>query len=64
MLCKDRSKYVFWDEYHPTDRANELMAKEFLKKFGLAKANEEEDDPNNSQAPATTYNANGTGAHN
>ncbi|XP_047155655.1 GDSL esterase/lipase At1g74460-like [Vigna umbellata] len=34
-LCKDRSKYVFWDEYHPTDSANELIADELIKKFGL-----------------------------
>ncbi|OIW19631.1 hypothetical protein TanjilG_18441 [Lupinus angustifolius] len=34
-LCKDRSKYVFWDEYHPTDSANELIANELIKKFGL-----------------------------
>ncbi|KAK9996090.1 hypothetical protein SO802_020776 [Lithocarpus litseifolius] len=34
-LCKDRSKYVFWDEYHPTDSANEFIAKELIKKLGL-----------------------------
>uniref|UniRef100_A0A7N0TX13 GDSL esterase/lipase n=1 Tax=Kalanchoe fedtschenkoi TaxID=63787 RepID=A0A7N0TX13_KALFE len=34
-LCRDRSKYVFWDEYHPTDRANEIVAKELLSKLGL-----------------------------
>lgn len=34
-LCKDRSKYVFWDEYHPSDRANELIANELIKKFGF-----------------------------
>ncbi|CAN0870823.1 GDSL esterase/lipase At1g74460 [Linum grandiflorum] len=34
-LCKDRSKYVFWDEYHPSDSANELIAKELIKKFGF-----------------------------
>ncbi|KAE8124023.1 hypothetical protein FH972_018935 [Carpinus fangiana] len=34
-LCGDRSKYVFWDEYHPTDSANELVANELIKKFGL-----------------------------
>ncbi|XP_027125567.1 GDSL esterase/lipase At1g74460 [Coffea arabica] len=32
-LCKDRSKYVFWDEYHPSDAANELIANELLKKL-------------------------------
>ncbi|GLJ30601.1 hypothetical protein SUGI_0605960 [Cryptomeria japonica] len=25
-LCKDRSKYLFWDAFHPTDAANEVMA--------------------------------------
>lgn len=47
-LCKDRSKYVFWDEYHPTDSANELIANELIKKFGLSRV----DGP--SPAPATT----------
>ncbi|GAU51562.1 hypothetical protein TSUD_192560 [Trifolium subterraneum] len=35
-LCSDRSKYVFWDEYHPSDSANELIANELIKKFGLS----------------------------
>ncbi|GAV84240.1 LOW QUALITY PROTEIN: Lipase_GDSL domain-containing protein [Cephalotus follicularis] len=34
-LCKDRSKYVFWDEYHPSDSANQLIANELIKKFGF-----------------------------
>jgi phospholipase/lecithinase/hemolysin len=34
-LCKDRSRYVFWDEYHPTDRANELIALETLRKLNI-----------------------------
>ncbi|KAJ8772996.1 hypothetical protein K2173_028173 [Erythroxylum novogranatense] len=38
-LCNDRSKYVFWDEYHPTDQANELIANELIKKFGFITAN-------------------------
>nr|GMD07675.1 GDSL esterase/lipase At1g74460 [Ipomoea batatas] len=38
-LCKDRSKYVFWDEYHPTDSANELVANEMIKKLGFLKVN-------------------------
>ncbi|XP_058228058.1 GDSL esterase/lipase At1g74460 [Rhododendron vialii] len=33
-LCKDRSKYVFWDEYHPSDSANELIANEMIKNLG------------------------------
>ncbi|CAK7322827.1 unnamed protein product [Dovyalis caffra] len=39
-LCKDRSKYVFWDEYHPSDGANELIANELIKKFGFAHVND------------------------
>jgi phospholipase/lecithinase/hemolysin len=38
-LCKDRSKYVFWDEYHPSDRANELIANILIQKFGFHDAN-------------------------
>ncbi|XP_026387887.1 GDSL esterase/lipase At5g41890-like isoform X1 [Papaver somniferum] len=30
VLCKDRSKYVFWDAYHPTEAANLIIAKKFL----------------------------------
>jgi hypothetical protein len=29
---------VFWDEYHPSDSANELIANELIKKFGLSSA--------------------------
>ncbi|GFQ07438.1 GDSL esterase/lipase at4g16230 [Phtheirospermum japonicum] len=25
-VCEDRSKYVFWDAYHPTDAANSIIA--------------------------------------
>lgn len=39
-LCKDRSKYVFWDEYHPSDRANELIANELIKKFGFVRVDQ------------------------
>lgn len=38
-LCKDRSKYVFWDEYHPTDKANEIIAEEISKKLGFKPIN-------------------------
>ncbi|KAJ8536264.1 hypothetical protein K7X08_034665 [Anisodus acutangulus] len=38
-LCSDRSKYVFWDEYHPSDSANQLIAKEIIKKVGFLKPN-------------------------
>ncbi|KAK7304630.1 hypothetical protein VNO77_42514 [Canavalia gladiata] len=39
-LCKDRSKYVFWDEYHPSDRANELIANELINKFGFLRVDQ------------------------
>ncbi|KAL4197849.1 hypothetical protein AMTRI_Chr04g190340 [Amborella trichopoda] len=29
-LCKDRTKYVFWDEFHPTDAANEIIAHQIM----------------------------------
>ncbi|KAL9239516.1 hypothetical protein vseg_013829 [Gypsophila vaccaria] len=40
VLCKDRSKYVFWDEYHPSDSANQLIATELIKKFGFGKVSD------------------------
>lgn len=46
-LCKDRSKYLFWDEYHPSDSANELIADEIIKKLGFTRVDE-----NNSPSPA------------
>lgn len=29
-LCADRSKYVFWDSYHPTERANRFIVSQFM----------------------------------
>ncbi|KAA8527361.1 hypothetical protein F0562_034924 [Nyssa sinensis] len=29
-VCWDRSKYVFWDPYHPTDAANSIIAKRLV----------------------------------
>ncbi|XP_066387005.1 GDSL esterase/lipase At5g33370-like [Miscanthus floridulus] len=29
-LCADRSKYVFWDPYHPTERANRFIVSQFM----------------------------------
>ncbi|XAR49702.1 Triacylglycerol lipase [Bertholletia excelsa] len=29
-VCADRSKYVFWDPYHPTDATNEIIAKRLM----------------------------------
>lgn len=40
VLCKDRSKYVFWDEYHPSDSANQIIANELIKKFGFTRVNQ------------------------
>ncbi|KAG2376328.1 GDSL esterase/lipase [Vigna angularis] len=29
-ICRNRSKYVFWDPWHPTDAANAIIAKRLL----------------------------------
>lgn len=29
-VCLDRSKYVFWDPYHPTDAANVIIASRLM----------------------------------
>ena len=29
-VCTDRSKYIFWDPYHPSDAANVVVAKRLL----------------------------------
>ncbi|KAL5224768.1 hypothetical protein ABZP36_011407 [Zizania latifolia] len=29
-LCADRDKYVFWDAYHPTERANRIIVSQFM----------------------------------
>ncbi|XP_073318038.1 GDSL esterase/lipase At1g74460-like [Primulina huaijiensis] len=50
-LCKDRSKYVFWDEYHPSDSANQLIAKELIKKLGFQPVNQT-DSPSPSPSPS------------
>lgn len=49
-LCKDRSKYVFWDEYHPSDSANEIIANEIIKKLGFQPVDQTDHAP--SPAPA------------
>ncbi|KAF9615687.1 hypothetical protein IFM89_026069 [Coptis chinensis] len=28
LVCPDRSQYVFWDDFHPTDVANEILVKQ------------------------------------
>ncbi|OAY47613.1 GDSL esterase/lipase At1g74460 [Manihot esculenta] len=49
-LCKDRSVYVFWDEYHPSDSANALIANELIKKFGFLRVNDT-NGPSSAPAP-------------
>lgn len=52
-LCKDRSKYLFWDEYHPSDRANELIADELIRKLGFNPVNQTNGgSPSPTSAPA------------
>jgi phospholipase/lecithinase/hemolysin len=29
-VCGDRGKYVFWDAYHPTERANRVIVSQFM----------------------------------
>ncbi|GKV45012.1 hypothetical protein SLEP1_g52144 [Rubroshorea leprosula] len=29
-VCPDRSKYVFWDAYHPSEAANIILAKRLM----------------------------------
>lgn len=29
-VCKDRKEYVFWDAFHPSDAANEVLADHFF----------------------------------
>lgn len=31
--CPDPSKYVFWDSYHPTERAYKIMIDDFLRRY-------------------------------
>ncbi|KAF6134509.1 hypothetical protein GIB67_028530 [Kingdonia uniflora] len=60
-LCKDRSKYVFWDEYHPTDRANEMIANEIIRKLGFLNGNQTISRPAAApaDAPSPAYAENG-----
>lgn len=32
-LCPDPSQYVFWDSYHPTERAYKIMIDEFVRRY-------------------------------
>lgn len=29
-MCKDRKDYVFWDAFHPSDAANQVLADHFF----------------------------------
>ncbi|KAH7529064.1 hypothetical protein FEM48_Zijuj05G0144500 [Ziziphus jujuba var. spinosa] len=53
-LCTDRSKYVFWDEYHPSDSANEIIANEIIKKLGFERV-DQTDAPSPSPAIAPSF---------
>lgn len=32
--CEDASKFVFWDSYHPTERAYEILMDQLMKRYG------------------------------
>ncbi|MQM05385.1 hypothetical protein Taro_038197 [Colocasia esculenta] len=34
--CEDVSKYVFWDRYHPTERAAEILMEQVMQRYGSA----------------------------
>ncbi|KAL2539479.1 GDSL esterase/lipase [Abeliophyllum distichum] len=58
-LCKDRSKYVFWDEYHPSDSANQLIADEMIKKLGFKPINQTDNAASPSPVPAVAPSSDG-----
>ncbi|KAK7360223.1 hypothetical protein VNO77_02205 [Canavalia gladiata] len=35
-FCKDASKYVFWDSYHPTERAYSILVSEIIKRTWIS----------------------------
>lgn len=47
-VCKNRSEYVFWDAFHPTDAANAVLADRFFSKMFTT--------PNSSKAIAPNHN--------
>ncbi|KAE8693940.1 GDSL esterase/lipase [Hibiscus syriacus] len=51
-LCRDRTKYAFWVEYHPSDSANELIAKELIKIFGFMGGDSPTPAPESAIAPS------------
>ncbi|XP_073008905.1 GDSL esterase/lipase EXL3-like [Typha latifolia] len=34
--CEDVSKYVFWDTYHPTERAYDILIRKLMQRYGSA----------------------------
>jgi len=44
---------VFWDEYHPSDSANELIANELIKKFGFTRVDGTNAPPASAPPPVT-----------
>ncbi|KAH9311346.1 hypothetical protein KI387_026381 [Taxus chinensis] len=50
-LCSDRSKYVFWDEYHPTDAANVVIAENLMPTLSFG--HENTTTPASAPAPAS-----------
>ncbi|XP_020700914.1 GDSL esterase/lipase EXL3-like [Dendrobium catenatum] len=35
FICEDASKYVFWDSYHPTERAYEILMTKLAQRYGV-----------------------------
>lgn len=55
-LCADRSKYVFWDAFHPTDAANVVFAEMLLSNLGVLQFNSRSLAPS-SASPSTPTTA-------
>ncbi|KAG0474879.1 hypothetical protein HPP92_014565 [Vanilla planifolia] len=34
LVCEDASKYVFWDSYHPTERAYRILISNVVQRYG------------------------------
>lgn len=34
QTCQDDTKYVFWDSYHPTEKAYKILADQVISKYG------------------------------
>ena len=33
FTCDDAKKYVFWDSYHPTERAYKILIREIIQRY-------------------------------